>query len=610
MTLATTITSVVGAVVWMAMLTLVIIVYIYRPRWTQKYSGADASGRVLTTVRVMSVVVSLLSAAIFSLFAMSLSISFDLYLTVGSACTAIAGCGVCIKLLLNLLHVRDMLRWFVALAFAGISLLVSTLMLLVAQLSWLVYVWMNCSESVDVSVGQLCFSYLLSDTLGQFNRGGLIAAMVYTSLAILCSLYALVLLSIRVTRHRFLTPWARLVRHQRVVLVLAVIAFGTMLVRFSLTGFLLNTGYLGGGLVLIAGVTSGPGTVGPLLMSTLERTQRVVPMLTGLFIVSVIAIIIFVGSFVASAVFGPFLPSLGFGWALASVVYLSMFLNLMIVIFLMAWRRPAGGRGGWSERLSLLQPEQWLRSVFGDANEGDHDIKHLVFADIAEDKDIVKVSPEHIDVLEEIGSGGFGAVFRGIWAHSSKAQKRARDARRQGASNTTTVEIALVDNDNDDGDDIVDERTRLLDSKCDGDGAEKSAPATPMFEEGAEGTRVIAIKKQHISSSDPELMRDFYVEIKFLSKLQHKHIVEFIGIVLSEATSVWLLTEFCSGGSLRDAMDKGDVPEPMALKWSMEISLAMSFLHAHNPAILHRDLKVCFSLRPGNRSNEAQSNLA
>lgn len=84
---------------------------------------------------------------------------------------------------------------------------------------------------------------------------------------------------------------------------------------------------------------------------------------------------------------------------------------------------------------------------------------------------------------------------------------------------------------------------------------------------------------------------NFLSEIKLMSTLKHKSVVEFIGITLAGGHKISLITELMKMGSLRDVLDKkGDnLPWNVRCKLAKDAAKGMSYLHSRK--IIHRDLK-------------------
>lgn len=78
-------------------------------------------------------------------------------------------------------------------------------------------------------------------------------------------------------------------------------------------------------------------------------------------------------------------------------------------------------------------------------------------------------------------------------------------------------------------------------------------------------------------------------EIKIHSKLKHKSIVELYK-VYEDKSYVYLVMEYCPGGSLRHLLEKNykdGMPESLATTYLHQIIEGLIYLHSQN--IIHRD---------------------
>ncbi|KAI8475665.1 MAG: kinase-like domain-containing protein [Monoraphidium minutum] len=95
---------------------------------------------------------------------------------------------------------------------------------------------------------------------------------------------------------------------------------------------------------------------------------------------------------------------------------------------------------------------------------------------------------------------------------------------------------------------------------------------------------------------DEARLRALSREVDILANLRHPNVVMFLGVVLRPPCVV---TEYCSLGSLYDVLRKArrDAAFGARLTWPRRLLMAldaakgMLYLHAHRPAVLHRDLK-------------------
>ncbi|KAI3430255.1 hypothetical protein D9Q98_004851 [Chlorella vulgaris] len=97
-------------------------------------------------------------------------------------------------------------------------------------------------------------------------------------------------------------------------------------------------------------------------------------------------------------------------------------------------------------------------------------------------------------------------------------------------------------------------------------------------------------------SLPPSVVDELHKEAGLMASLRHPNVVLFLGVCSSPPAVV---TEYCSRGSLLDVLRAAHHVEQAAqqLTWVRRLSMAldaakgMLCLHAHNPPIVHRDLK-------------------
>jgi len=101
--------------------------------------------------------------------------------------------------------------------------------------------------------------------------------------------------------------------------------------------------------------------------------------------------------------------------------------------------------------------------------------------------------------------------------------------------------------------------------------------------------RFVAIKVLATGSAgDPERRRRFIQEAQAASALNHPNIITIHDIV-SEANAEFMVMEFVAGKTLVDLIPKGGLRLPLALKYAVQMTDALTA--AHSIGIVHRDLK-------------------
>ena len=101
--------------------------------------------------------------------------------------------------------------------------------------------------------------------------------------------------------------------------------------------------------------------------------------------------------------------------------------------------------------------------------------------------------------------------------------------------------------------------------------------------------RTVAIKVLPAArSGDPERRQRFLQEAQAASGLNHPSIIT-IHDVLSEGDTEFMVMEYVAGKTLNDAIPKGGLRVPQALKYALQMADALNA--AHNAGIVHRDLK-------------------
>ncbi|GAB4820884.1 hypothetical protein N2152v2_007930 [Parachlorella kessleri] len=127
--------------------------------------------------------------------------------------------------------------------------------------------------------------------------------------------------------------------------------------------------------------------------------------------------------------------------------------------------------------------------------------------------------------------------------------------------------------------------------------------------------RVVAVKQIRTELlNNPREVATFLEEVKLLRKLNYKYIVRFYGCGWTRVTEeeesthggrppthhqLFFTQEYMEGGTLQELVvramtnQEGQVyGEVDALRWSLQIALALEYLHTREPKVIHRDLKL------------------
>ncbi|VVT58947.1 uncharacterized protein SAPINGB_P006464 [Magnusiomyces paraingens] len=106
-----------------------------------------------------------------------------------------------------------------------------------------------------------------------------------------------------------------------------------------------------------------------------------------------------------------------------------------------------------------------------------------------------------------------------------------------------------------------------------------------------ETKQVVAIKILNLDIGDEEV-KDVQQEITLLSNLsksETQNIITYHGAFLS-GTKIWIIMDYCSGGSVRTLLKAGRIEEKYAAVIMREMLVALQFIH--NQGIIHRDIKA------------------
>ena len=97
----------------------------------------------------------------------------------------------------------------------------------------------------------------------------------------------------------------------------------------------------------------------------------------------------------------------------------------------------------------------------------------------------------------------------------------------------------------------------------------------------------MAIKVIDIESAEDEV-EDIIQEIAILSELQSPFVTKYHGSY-ARGAELWIVMEFCSGGSCADLMKPGLMGEDYIAIIVRELLLGLDYLHSDKK--LHRDIK-------------------
>ena len=106
-----------------------------------------------------------------------------------------------------------------------------------------------------------------------------------------------------------------------------------------------------------------------------------------------------------------------------------------------------------------------------------------------------------------------------------------------------------------------------------------------LAEEKTSG-RKVAIKC--LLEKVPENQKSILHEIETVSKLSHPNVINYLHSFYDNGL-LYLVMEYCSGGSLRDIINKKNISYNIALKYCATIAVTMDYIH--NKGIIHHDIK-------------------
>jgi hypothetical protein len=94
------------------------------------------------------------------------------------------------------------------------------------------------------------------------------------------------------------------------------------------------------------------------------------------------------------------------------------------------------------------------------------------------------------------------------------------------------------------------------------------------------------------SSMQNEIVEEIIGEAGMMAILRHPNVLQLFGCSLT-AQAIWIVSELCSLGSLRQLLDDHSLVLPLERRLSLALQIAegMTYLHNQDPPIIHRDLK-------------------
>lgn len=94
------------------------------------------------------------------------------------------------------------------------------------------------------------------------------------------------------------------------------------------------------------------------------------------------------------------------------------------------------------------------------------------------------------------------------------------------------------------------------------------------------------------SSMQQEIIEEIIGEAGMMAILRHPNVLQLFGCSLT-AQAIWIVSELCSLGSLRQVLDDNERSLPVDIRISLALQVAegMTYLHNQDPPIIHRDLK-------------------
>lgn len=103
---------------------------------------------------------------------------------------------------------------------------------------------------------------------------------------------------------------------------------------------------------------------------------------------------------------------------------------------------------------------------------------------------------------------------------------------------------------------------------------------------------LVAVKQLYGHNCRETMLPSIEAEAITLVNLRHPNVVLFMGFV-QEPYKLWIVTEYCSRGSVRDLLDSDNyvLTPNKILKFALGAARGLAYLHGQDPPVLHLDLK-------------------
>lgn len=108
---------------------------------------------------------------------------------------------------------------------------------------------------------------------------------------------------------------------------------------------------------------------------------------------------------------------------------------------------------------------------------------------------------------------------------------------------------------------------------------------------------VLAVKLVNTANINQQSIENIKKEVDILKKCRHVNVVNFFSWYTDKKGRLWIMMEFCDGGSLNDVLERGEL-SPTDEVWFSEAQICViatsvlkALLYLHSKNIVHRDIK-------------------